>query len=104
MSTRKRTSPVWEYSDAPVVIKENGKDVVKVRCKLCGMLLVHGGSTTILASYLSAKHMEEYTHSFGGPASTKKHMTVPTIVRKCSAECTVAITRLITEFVARDLR
>ena len=34
MSTRKHTSPVWEYFDAPVAIKESGKDVVKVQYKL----------------------------------------------------------------------
>ena len=103
MSIRKHTSLVWEYFDAPVAIKENGKDVVKVRCKLCEMQLVHGGGTTSLASHLSAKHTEEYTCSFGGPASSKKQTTLPTIVRKCSAECAATITRLITEFVARDL-
>ena len=80
MSTRKYTSPVWEYFDAPVAIKENGKDVVKVWCKLCGMQLVHGGSMTSLASHLSAKHTKEYTRSFGGPSSSKKQMTLPTIV------------------------
>ena len=104
MSTRKRTNPVWEYFDAPVAIKESGKDVVKVRCKLCGMQLVHRGGTTSLASHLSAKHMEEYTRSFGGPATSKKQTTLPTIVRKCSAERAAAITRLIAKFVARDLR
>ena len=69
MSTRKRTNPVWEYFYAPVAIKENEKDVVKVRCKLCGMQLVHRGGTTSLALHLSAKHTEEYMRSFGGPSS-----------------------------------
>ena len=41
--------------------------------------------------------------SFGGPASSKKQTTLPTIVRKCSAECAATTTRLIVEFVARDL-
>ena len=98
-----RTSLVWEYFDAPVVIKENVKDVVKVLCTLCEMQLVHRGGTTSLASHLSGKHTEEYTRSFGGPASSKKQTTLPTIVRKCSAERAATITRLITEFVARDL-
>ena len=57
MSTRKRTSLVSEYFAALVAIKENGKDVVKVQCKLCGMQLVHRGGTTSLALHLSAKHM-----------------------------------------------
>ena len=69
----------------------------------CGMQLVHGGGTTSLASHLSAKHTE-YTRSFGGPASSKKQTTLPTIVCKCSAERAATITRLIAEFVARDLR
>ena len=102
MSTRKRTSP--ENFNAPVAIKENGKEVVKVQCKLCGMQLVHGHGTTSLALYLSAKHTEEYMHSFGAPASSKKQMTLPTIVRKCSAEHAATITRLIADFQARDLR
>ena len=56
-----------------------------------------------VASHLSANHMEEYTRSFGGPASSKKQTTLPTIVHKCSAEHAAAITRLIAEFVAKDL-
>ena len=83
---------------------ENRKDVVKVRCKLCGMQLVHGGGTTTLASHLLAKHTEEYTCSFGSPASSKNQTTLPTNVRKCSAEHAATITRLNAEFVARDLR
>ena len=67
------------------------------------MQLVHGGGTTSLASHLLAKHTE-YTRSFGGPASSKKQTTLPTIVCKCSAERAATITRLIAEFVARDLR
>ena len=82
MLTRKRTSLVWEYFDAPVAIKENRKDVVRVRCELCGMQLAHGGGTISLAWHLLVKH----TRSFGGPSSSKKQTTLPTIVRKCSAE------------------
>ena len=78
--------------------------MVKVQCKLCGMQLVHGGGTTTLASHLLAKHTEEYTCSFGGPASSKNQTTLPTNVRKCSAEHAATITRLNAEFVARDLR
>ena len=78
--------------------------MVKVRCKLCGMQLVHRGGTTSLASHLSTNHMEEYTRSFGSRASSKKQTTLPTIVRKCSAECAATITRLIAKFVARELR
>ena len=103
MLTRKRTSLVW-YFDAPVAIKENRKDVVRVRCELCGMQLAHGGGTISLASHLLAKHTEEYTHSFGGPSSSKKQTTLPTIVRKCSAERAATITRLIAKFMARNLR
>ena len=68
------------------------------------MRLVHGDSTTSLASHLLAKHTEEYTRSFGGPTSSKKQTTLPTIVHKCFAERAATITRLIAEFVARDLR
>ena len=73
MLTRKGTSPVWENVDARVATKENGKDVVKMQCKLCGMQLAHGGGTTSLALHLSAEH----TRSFGDLASLKKQTTLP---------------------------
>ena len=57
-----------------------------------------------LSFALVGEHTKEYTHSFGGQASSKKQTTLPTIVRKCSAERATTITRLIAEFVARDLR
>ena len=78
--------------------------MVKVRCKLCGMQLIHEGETTSFALHLLSNHTEEYTRSFGGPVSSKTQTTLPTVVRKCSAECTDTIIRLIAEFVARDLR
>ena len=43
MSSRKLTSPVWEYFDEPTEAKEKGKDVVKAQCKLCGVQFVYGG-------------------------------------------------------------
>ena len=46
MSTRKCTSPIWEYFDAPVKAKEKRKDIKKVRCKLGGVHLAHEGGTT----------------------------------------------------------
>ena len=104
MSTKKRTSPVWEYFDAPVEAKEKGKDVMKARCKLCGVQLAHKGGTTNLALHLSAKHPEEYRRAFGGPSSSAKQATLTTMVRKCSPERAATITKLIAEFVARDLR
>ena len=104
MSTRKRISPIWEYFNAPVEAKEKGKDIKKVRCKLCGVHLAHRGGITNLTLHLSVKHPEEYRRTFGGPSSSAKQATLTTMVRKCSPERAATITKLIAEFVARDLR
>ena len=89
MLTRKLTSPVYEYFSALIEPKEKGKNVMKVRCKLCGVQLDLGGGTTTcsLASHLLAKYPKEYKHAFGGPSSSAKQPTLTMMVCKCSRVC-----------------
>ena len=107
MSARKRSSPIWDFFNEPTVASgkgKDGKDLMKVRCKLCNIQLAHGGGTTSLILHLSAKHAEEYKRAFGAPSSSTKQATLTAMFRKCSTERAATITKLIAEFVARDLR
>ena len=105
MSTaRKRTNPVWEHFHTTIEAKEKGKNIMKALCMLCGVQLVHRGDTTSLASHLLAEHLEEYKHAFVGPSPSANQAMLTKIIRKCSPEHAATITKLIAEFVARDLR
>ena len=69
MATRKRSSAVWEFFDEPVVateLRKDGKEIKKIRCKLCDLKLVDGGGTSNLSSHLQAKHPEQYRRISGG--------------------------------------
>ena len=106
-SCKKRTSPVWEFFKEPIVRVENGKSVKKIPCKLCDQLLSDGGGTTNLMNHLQAKHPEEHKRikpSTSEPCSLKQATFTRGMLRKCSAQRSSAITDLLVEFVARDLR
>jgi hypothetical protein len=56
---RRRTSPVWEFFAAPIVVEVDGKEIKKIPCLLCEAKLADGGGTSNLANHLQAKHIEE---------------------------------------------
>jgi len=60
MSTRKRTSPVWEFFKL-MEVAINEKKFKKVICKLCeGVSLAYGGGTSNLLNHLEAKDPVTY--------------------------------------------
>ena len=107
-TVKRRISAVWEYFEEPIVVPETGKDgkqVKKVACKLCDQQLTDGGGTTNLMSHLRAKHPEQYKRiTDSATSSSSKQTTLSTAFHKCSPQRSSAITDLIAEFVARDLR
>lgn len=106
---RKRNSAVWEFFDEPVVVAEHdekgGKQVKNVPCKLCDQKHADGGGTTNLMNHLKLKHPEQYERAHSSDRSRSKQSTLTGgMLRKCSAQRAAAITDLIAEFVAQDLR
>ena len=103
MAGKKRKSAVWEYFEQPATVTVNDKEVKKVKCLLCGILLADGGGTTNLAHHLQAQHPEEYKKSDNNAKKTKQ-TNLHSFSRVCSPERAVSITNHIAEVIARDLR
>ena len=106
MATRKRSSAVWEFFDESVVateLRKDGKEIKKIRCRLCDLKLLDGGGTSNLSSHLQAKHPEQYRRISGGSTSSQRQTTLTGTSRICSAQRSAVISEKIVEFVARDL-
>ena len=101
--SKKRSSPVWEFFEEPMVVeeREDGVVVKKISCKLCDMNLADGGGT----SNLHSKHPSEYKCiTEDDSSSLMKQSTLSGVFKKCSAQHSAAITDSIADFAALDLR
>ena len=105
MSTKRRTSAVWEFLELTEVVDDAGKKHKNVICKLCeGVILAYAGGTSNLFNYLKAKHPITHTKAVPKECSTQKQTTLGMFVTACPPARANRITMLIAEFVARDLR
>ena len=105
MSTRKRTSPMWEFFELREVAID-GKKLKKAVCKLCdGVSLAYGGGTSNLLNHHEAKHPVAYKKAVPGDScTTRKQATLSAFIKTCPPARANTNTTLIAEFVARDLR
>ena len=82
MSTRKRTSLMWEFFELrEVAIK--GEKLKKADCKLCdGVNLAYGGGTSNLLHHLEVKHPVSYKKAFPGDScTTSKQATLSAFIK-----------------------
>jgi len=66
MSTRKRTSPVWEFFKLTEVAINEKKFKAAIRKLYEGVSLVYGGRTSNLLNHLEAKHPVAYKKAVAG--------------------------------------
>ena len=97
MSTKRRTSAVWEFFELTEGVDDAGKKPKKAICKLCeGVTLAYAGGTSNLFNHLEAKHPIAYTNAVLKECSTQKQTTLGTLATACPPAQANRITRLIT--------
>ena len=103
MSTKRRTSAVWEFFELTEVVDDAGKKHKKAICKLCeGVTLAYAGGKSNLFNHLEAKHPVAYMKAVPKECSTQKQTTLGTFATACPPAQANRITMLIAECVTRD--
>ena len=103
MSTKRRTSAVWEFFELTEVVDDAGKKHKKAICKLCERVtLAYAGRTSNLFNHLEARHPVAHMKAVPRECSTQKQTTLGTFATACPPAQVNRITTLITEFAARD--